>query len=169
MQTHYVLAILTRIKRLSTFAIGKIAGTGGAVRAKGVPVEPHARPGCRGRSAHRPLSRLLGVVLLALISPVSNAADDPYLQLLDAEVTKVEGVSTDTGGDGAAPLAEAGESASAPSRGQFEAELRQQHVGTYSFYRRLPERSREEIFIDYSNGASTAALRDKIVDRFLHP
>ena len=27
----------------------------------------------------------------------------------------------------------------------------------------------EEIFIDYGNGASTAALRDKIVDRFLHP
>jgi hypothetical protein len=56
-----------------------------------------------------------------------------------------------------------------PSRKSFEALLRQQHVGTYSFYRRLPERSREEIFVDFGSGASMESLRDKVVDRYLHP
>jgi hypothetical protein len=42
-------------------------------------------------------------------------------------------------------------------------------VGTYTFYRRLPERSRAEIFVDYGEGASMQVLRDKVVDRYLHP
>jgi hypothetical protein len=55
------------------------------------------------------------------------------------------------------------------SRVAFENLLREQHVGTYSFYRRLPERSREEVFLDFSRGASMESLRGKIVDRYLHP
>jgi hypothetical protein len=157
LQTHFVLAILTRIKRLFVFPVGKIAEKGGAMRGRG------------RRCARRSLPGLVAAALFGLTVPVANAADDTYLLLLDAEVTKVEGVSTDTSGDGVAPSGVSGESASTPSRERFESQLREQHVGTYSFYRRLPERSREEIFIDYSNGASTAALRDKIVDRFLHP
>ena len=104
--------------------------------------------------------------------PVSHAADDAYLQLLDEEVTKVEAVSTDTVGGWCCPASQGrceGQAQVAPSRERFETQLRQQHVGTYSFYRRLPERSREEIFVDYANGASMEALREKIVDRYLHP
>ena len=98
------------------------------------------------------------------------AADDPYLELLDAEASKVESVSTDKNVDRDAqvrPEANGG-TGLAPSREDFEALLRERHVGTYSFYRRLPERSREEIFLDYSAGASLEALRSKVIDRYLH-
>lgn len=116
--------------------------------------------------------RLVCLVLLsAMLTPVQGA-DDPYLQLLDKEVTKVESNSTDISGDGAASTSgdeRRQDVQPAPSREHFEALLRQQHVGTYSFYRRLPERNREEIFLDYGRGASMEALREKIIDRYLHP
>lgn len=123
----------------------------------------------RGR---KPCRLALSAVLWTVLACAAIAAEDPYLEMLDAEATKVDGVSTDTAGDdaGTAPRTDAAGSAGpAPSRGDFEALLRDRHVGTYSFYRRLPERSREEIFIDYSNGASLEALRSKIIDRYLHP
>jgi hypothetical protein len=112
------------------------------------------------------------VLFVGTTSSVLHAADDAYLQLLDEEVTKVEAVSTDKEGDDAGRSAEdgaMGRTQTAPSRERFESLLRKQHVGTYSFYRRLPERSREEIFIDYANGASMETVREKVVDRFLHP
>lgn len=114
---------------------------------------------------------LSGMLVAATLS-VSHATDDPYLQLLDEEVTKVEAVSTDTGGDdGDRPAENAGQAgpSGAPTRENFEAVLREQHVGTYSFYRRLPERSREEVFTDFRHGASVEDLRQKVIDRFLHP
>lgn len=133
----------------------------------------HLTTSRRGRTPpSRCLRHVVGAALLVLVLPVSHAADDPYLQLLDEEVTKVEGDSTDTLEDDAARSARAGGKGRAqavPSRKHFEALLRQQHVGTYSFYRRLPERSREEIFVDYGDGASMEALREKVVDRYLHP
>jgi len=129
------------------------------------------------RFGRAPLSRcfcpVVGAVLIALPLSVSHAVDDPYLQMLDEEVTKVEGGSTDTGKEGATarPARTRGvqDAQAVTSRKSFEAMLRQQHVGTYSFYRRLPERSREEVFVDYGNGASMESLRDKVVDRYLHP
>lgn len=117
----------------------------------------------------RPMS---GAVMIAVTVSVSHAADDAYLEQLDEEVTKVEAVPTDTGRDGAArPAKTAGGAGTreVASREQFEASLRDQHVGTYSFYRRLPERSREEVFLDYSRGASMESLREKVIERFLHP
>lgn len=119
------------------------------------------------------LSRAFCAVAMLTYPVLGHAADDPYLRMLDEEVTKVEGVSTDTAGDKAGKSQAAGgkgtESRALPSREHFEGLLRRQNVGTYSFYRRLPERSREEIFVDYSNGASMEALRGKIIDRYLHP
>ena len=92
-------------------------------------------------------------------------------RLLDEEVVKVEEPATDIGLDDAASSRPASiDQALQPvSRERFETLLKQTRVGTYSFYRRLPERSREEIFLDYSGGASLEALRGKIVDRYLHP
>ena len=116
--------------------------------------------------------QVVGAVLISVAMPVSHAADDTYLRLLDEEVTKVEANSTDTVSDDAARPAEISGTVSeqeVPSRKNFEDLLRTGHVGTYSFYRRLPERSREEVFVDYSNGASMESLRQKVVDRFLHP
>jgi hypothetical protein len=119
--------------------------------------------------AHWSLPRFFGLATLSTLLTVSHAADDPYLQLLDEEVTKVEGVSTDTERDGATAVVKTSASRPASSREQFESQLRQQHVGTYSFYRRLPERNREEVFLDYNSGVSMEALREKVIDRFLHP
>lgn len=127
----------------------------------------------RGRTPRRRRLPRVGFTVLAFVCPVVAAAvEDPYLELLDKEVTKVDSVSTDTTedtGGGPSGVRSDGGSRPVPSREQFESLLRRDHVGTYSFYRRLPERSREEIFVDYGNGASMEALRGKIVDRYLHP
>ena len=118
------------------------------------------------------MRRVACAALLLMSIQAVPAADDPYLQLLDQEVSKVEVDATDNVNDAATIEGSAHESAgtaSLASRSHFEAVLQEQHVGTYSFYRKLPERSREEIFLDYSGGASMDVLRKKIVDRFLHP
>lgn len=120
-----------------------------------------------GRMPETRLACRFAAVVLCLLVASLPAADDPYLQLLNEEATKVEARSTDKGSDGGEGPAD-GERPSA-SRERFEALLEEQHVGTYSFYRKLPERSRQEIFLDYRNGASMDALREKIVDRYLHP
>ena len=112
------------------------------------------------------------VVLTGTLSSSAFSAGDPYLEMLDEEVTKVEAAPTDTADDGKASSANADSAQLAqpvPSQKKFETLLRQQQVGTYSFYRRLPERSREEIFADYSGGASMEMLREKIIERYLHP
>ncbi len=54
------------------------------------------------------------------------------------------------------------------SRRAFEQELKQLYEGTYLFYEKLPERSREEVFIEYNQGASLEKVRETIIDRFLH-
>ena len=126
--------------------------------------------GCPKFGCRQTISFALCALLFSAMPTL--AADDPYLEMLDQEATKVEGRSSDTNDDGNA-AAGAGSSprkpVALPSRARFEELLRRQNVGTYSFYRKLPERSREEIFLDYSNGASMEALREKIVDRYLHP
>jgi hypothetical protein len=122
--------------------------------------------------APRLLHWLCGAFLAGASTSTLPAGDDTYLELLDREVTKVEPVSTDKPRDRAAtpPQDDSNRPAQpAPSREQFEALLRRHHVGTYSFYRRLPARSREEIFLDYSDGTSTEALREKVIERYLHP
>ena len=112
------------------------------------------------------------MALAGTLSSAATAAEDSYLKLLDQEVTKVEAAPTDTADDGVVSAAKAGPAQLAQpalSQKKFEALLRQQQAGTYSFYRRLPERSREEIFADFSDGASIDILREKIVERYLHP
>lgn len=116
--------------------------------------------------------RFLAALLCCALCPGLYATDDAYLKALDAEVSKVGGALTDTGGDaapGASPGSTQKDARPESSRERFEALLRERHIGTYSFYRRLPERSREEIFLDYAGGDAMDVLRDKIVDRFLHP
>ena len=112
------------------------------------------------------------VAVLCLCLVPLCGAEDRYLELIDEEVSKVDGVSVDKAGDEGETSrteAEAPGARSVPLRKDFEELLRREHVGTFSFYSRLPDRSREEIFVDFSNGASMEALRGKIVDRYLHP
>jgi len=152
LQTHNALAILTRIKCLF------------AVRSDGPRERGHQMPPARC------LRRASLAVALVASGQVCQAETDPYLRLLAEEVTKVEESPTETvtvQEDAAGLVAQSARPV--PSRKRFEGLLREQHVGTYSFYSRLPERSREEIFVDYANGASMEALREKVVDRYLHP
>jgi len=118
------------------------------------------------------LSGFFALILIGALPASTQAADDTYLELLDQEVTKVEPGVTDTTGDDLGGNQRDGREAvaqRAPSRAHFESLMSRQQMGTYSFYSRLPERSREEIFLDYSSGASMEALREKVIDRYLHP
>ena len=108
---------------------------------------PLARCPCRASVA----------ALLVFLRQVCQADTDPYLQLLAEEVTKVEESPTEAvtvQEDGTRLVAQSAQPAL--SRKRFEELLREQHVGTYGFSSRLTERSREEIFVDYGNGASIA-------------
>lgn len=123
-----------------------------------------------GDTLRRPCAGLLAMLVVCAPAPCL-ASDEAYLELLDAEATKVEPDATDKQGNSASsgPQLTERETESLASREQFEVLLRQENVGTYSFYRKLPERSREEVFLDYRNGASMEALRGKVVNRYLNP
>jgi hypothetical protein len=119
-----------------------------------------------------PLWYAVLVAAALLVTGWASATDDSYLQMLDEEATKVDGVVTDKESQRETATSDSAKTAGeakVSSRVAFENLLREQHVGTYSFYRRLPERSREEVFLDFSRGASMESLRGKIVDRYLHP
>lgn len=108
----------------------------------------------------------MAVLNLCLGSPLLMAADDPYLRALEDEVDKVE--PHEIGTDRAAPAASSEEARkqTALVRDRFETLLRKRYAGTYSFYVRLPERSRQEIVAGYRSGADITRLRQMIIDRF---
>ena len=100
-------------------------------------------------------------------SPVvtlTAAETDDYLSAITAEANKVEqGAPIGTG------ATTTGESAGIDeSLNRFESDLKARYRGSYTFYRKLPKRSREEIFQSYIDGASIDEIRKKIMDRFLN-
>lgn len=116
---------------------------------------------------------LYGLLGLVLISTSAYAADD-YLSALDQEVQKVEARKI----DGEAGVNEVESAAqvepsdpgvvrSQASREAFEALLKRKYVGTFGFYKKIPERSRQEIFQEYRGGTPMADIRRKIIDRLL--
>jgi hypothetical protein len=120
----------------------------------------------------RMLCRYGQVLLLSAAPACLPAAEDADPRRPAGATVKVEPGLTDTGGGEAGLLAENGGTESdrpEPSRAHFETLLERRHLGTYTVYSRLPERSREEVFLDYSGGAPIEALREKIIDRYLHP
>lgn len=129
---------------------------------------PNLTPKRCGRKPARRCACLAAALLLSCSAAhPGRAAADAYLGLNDEEATKVGAGSTDTGMNAGGAGADVRRPR--PSRERFEELLSERHVGTYSFYRKLPERSREEVFLDYSDGATMDALRETIVDRYLHP
>lgn len=155
-----------------SFRAQRLAETVRAVAGRRRTARVTVRSGPGRRSLPRSLRCACVLILSSAPLTSAPAAEDTYLQLLDQEATKVEPNSTDTNADQTLAAAQDDSMAAArpaPSRALFEALLKRQHLGTYSFYDRLPERSREEIFLDYSSGASMEALREKIIDRYLHP
>jgi len=119
---------------------------------------------------------LVSSLCLLLVSLPALSADD-YLSELDAEVKKVEARQID-GEAGevsvqapaevstAASEKRSGGSATA-SRESFESLLKKNYLGTFGFYKKLPERSRQEIYAEYRDGAPISEVRKKIIDRLL--
>ena len=119
--------------------------------------------------------RLLASAALCALLATSAAplfAED-YLSELDAEVKKVEARQIDGEAGTSSVVAPAevptdsGQQREGASRDAFEALLKQNYLGTFGFYKKLPERSRQEIYIDYRDGAPMSEVRKKIIDRLL--
>lgn len=107
-----------------------------------------------------------GLLLMLFMSGGLLAEEDPYLSAISQEADKVEADSQTT-------LSEPGETSGQTeedglSLQAFEEDLKTRHKGSYTFYQKLPRRSREEVFQEYRNGASIDELRKTIMDRFLH-
>lgn len=121
-------------------------------------------------------SRVLfvGSLLSFLLVSLPALSADDYLSELDAEVKKVESREID-GESGTSTVEQPAEVApgttasarAGASRDAFEELLRQHYLGTFGFYKKLPERSRQEIFAEYQNGAPISEVRKKIIDRLL--
>lgn len=108
---------------------------------------------------------LLVLMLLATVSLFATAEEDPYLSALSKEALKVEVAGQTTQSE----LNEAAVSEDGNLDLQmFEEDLKARYKGSYTFYQKLPRRSREEVFVEYRDGASIDEIRKKIMDRFLH-
>jgi hypothetical protein len=136
---------------------------------------------CDWRGERRFLSSVLGFLLIVGVlggSTVARSADD-YLSELEAEAGKVDAElvesaratdpgaveqSVEPGGQGSQSQYK-GDLAS--QRANFESLLRKHYFGTYGFYRKLPERSRQEVFEEYRRGVGMDKIRKKIVSRLL--
>lgn len=118
------------------------------------------------------LSAMAGICLIVWNLPVLSA--DDYLSELDAEAKKVEAHEIGAEEDGniadvpAAKTSRLGkQDYPNASRKAFERQLKEHYLGSYGFYRKLPERSREEVFQEYRQGADMDQLRKKIINRLL--
>ena len=109
-------------------------------------------------------------------SAVAWSADD-YLSELEAEAGRVDAELTEseraTDPEAVELSGEPGEQDSqskvdlAAQRANFESLLKKHYFGTYGFYRKLPERSRQEVFEEYRRGVGMDKIRKKIVSRLL--
>jgi hypothetical protein len=108
--------------------------------------------------------RLILALTLGMAAGLCAAEEDPYLSAISSEAAKVDGT--------AQPTLEQGEAQSVspdggPTIEAFEEDLKSRYKGSYTFYEKLPRRTREEVFEEYRNGASIDEIRKKIMDRFL--
>ncbi|MEJ2395432.1 MAG: hypothetical protein P8045_02660 [Candidatus Thiodiazotropha sp.] len=107
----------------------------------------------------------MALLLMVAVSFFATAEEDPYLSALSKEAQKVEveGQTTQSESDEAA-VSEDGNL----DLQMFEEDLKARYKGSYTFYQKLPRRTREEVFVEYRDGASIDEIRKKIMDRFLH-
>ncbi|MEW8507601.1 MAG: hypothetical protein AB2598_12940 [Candidatus Thiodiazotropha sp.] len=104
------------------------------------------------------------VLFIMFLSPhYVGAEEDPYLSAISSEAEKVEPAETTSNSESV----EDGESGG-PNLQAFEEDLRARYMGSFTFYKKLPRRSREEVFEEYKGGASIDEIRKKIMDRFLN-
>jgi hypothetical protein len=86
----------------------------------------------------------------------SVADEDAYLSAISSEAEKVESTETPS-------TAETGDHrvAEGPSLKAFEGDLKASYMGSFTFYKKLPRRSREEVFEEYKGGASIDEIRKR--------
>ncbi len=127
-------------------------------------------------TAGRPSGKVFFFLLASLYGLGWNHAAlsaDDYLSEIDAEAKKLDASATTEarGGSGAETQVDAASVEPAVngevSRAEFERQLKEHYLGTFGFYKKLPERSREEVFDEYRRGADMGQLRKKIIDRLL--
>ena len=106
-----------------------------------------------------------GLLLMLAMSGGLLAEEDPYLSAISQEASKVEAETQPTLSE---PTETPGQTEDGLSLQAFEEDLKTRHKGSYTFYQKLPRRSREEVFQEYRNGASIDELRKTIMERFLH-
>jgi len=94
------------------------------------------------------------------LSSAVDAGDD-YLESLEAEARKLGPVAPAVQPEKSAEQTREGD------RAAFEAKLAK-YKGTYSFYRKLQEKDRAEVFKAYEEGADFARIRRMIIDRRMH-
>jgi hypothetical protein len=100
---------------------------------------------------------------LLLAAPLAGYPQS-YLDAIQVEAEKLDGGSA---GDSEAAPAASG-AADDQHRAGFEEELQGRYSGTYLFYKKLPAKSQEEVYLDYQQGASIEEVRKTIMNRFLH-
>ena len=105
----------------------------------------------------------VAMVLLAVSALCAVAEEDPYLSAISQEAEKVETPSSPAPTEAGGPAAQDGLNLQS-----FEEDLKARYKGSYTFYQKLPRRSREEVFQEYRDGASIDEIRKKIMDRFLN-
>ncbi len=105
---------------------------------------------------------MASLVISTILSSAAVAGDD-YLESLEAEAEAQKLAPVESAVQPEAPA----ESGNRGDRADFEAGLAK-HKGTYSFYRKLPEKDRAEVFKAYGEGADFARIRRMIIDRSLH-
>lgn len=108
------------------------------------------------------MSRIFKFATLVFSAFVSLAfAEDDFLRLVEEEVRKLGPPQAVDATDAVA------EPRSESDRSQFESELAR-HKGTYSFYKKLLESDKAEVFKAYQEGASFSQIRRLIINRSLH-
>ena len=116
------------------------------------------------------LCQLLVFVLYLSVSGTVFGADDDYLKALEAESSKLEPGKLDAGqGEQNEVAGQQMDSDIEMSdvRVKFEQILSEKYHGSYTFYSKLPERSRQEIVKDYQQGKPFVQIRKIIIDRFM--
>ena len=126
-------------------------------------------------SALLSLSAYLALLITATPS-TAYASEQDYLDAITLEAEKVEQRRLGDKADANDPDSTATQlPPTAPaairtgvSLKEFEAKLARDYRGTHTFYTKLTQRSKEEIFESYINGSDMDKLRQKVITRYNH-
>jgi hypothetical protein len=107
----------------------------------------------------------LVLYMVGLLTQAAAAEEDDYLSEISAEAKKIDAKLSTAGERQQNQDGLTGKSAAQVA---FEEDLKSRYMGSYTFYRKLPRRAREEVYEEYKGGASIDEIRQKIMNRFLN-